>query len=35
MKGNDDKCHVFLSTDETVQRNIGTAVYIIANVKSY
>ena len=35
MKGNDDNCHLFLSTDETVQRNTGTAVYIIANVKSY
>ena len=35
MKGNDDNCHLFFSTDETVQRNTGTAVYIIANVKSY
>ena len=24
MKGNDDKCHVLLSRDETVQVNIGT-----------
>ena len=25
MKGNEDKCHVLLSTDETVQVNIGPA----------
>ena len=25
LKGNEDKCHVWLSTDETVQVNIGTA----------
>ena len=25
MKGNEDKCHVLLSTDETVQVNIGTS----------
>ena len=35
MKGNEDKCHVLRSTDETVQVNIGTPVSIIANVKSY
>ena len=25
MKGYKDKCHILLSTDETVQVNIGTA----------
>ena len=25
MKGNEDKCHVLLTTDETVQVNIDTA----------
>ena len=25
MKGNEDKCHLLLSTDKTVQVNIGTA----------
>ena len=25
MNGNEDKCHVLLSTDETVQVNIGTS----------
>ena len=26
MKSNEDKCHVLLGTDETVQVNIGTAL---------
>ena len=25
MKGNEDKCHAFLSTDKMVQVNVGTA----------
>ena len=25
MKGNEDECHVLISTDETVQANIGVA----------
>ena len=34
IKGNEDKCHVLLGTDKTVQANIGIA-RIIANMISY